>query len=91
MIWILAVAAMVTFKLAFVLLSAKNTRYYVHRLAAHAAGLEAYQANYEANLRMLTDYEAQRQKNLAKQRQEIKDLERMASEAGLQLSTGRIQ
>lgn len=93
MIWLILIAAMSASYLAFVLLSPKNTRYYVHRLAAHAAGLEAYHANYRANLKVLTNYEEQRQRNLANQRQEIEELEKLASEAGLQLteSTGRVQ
>ena len=68
MYWLIAVAAMAAFIKMFVLLSARNTRFFVHRLAAHAAGLEAYKDTYGKNIELLEEYEQNRQEALEKQR-----------------------
>jgi hypothetical protein len=73
----------------FVLLSARNTRFFCHRLAAHAAGLEAYVANYRSNLNLLNEYE--RQKREA-QKLSHNQLRQAADKAGLTLTqAGRVQ
>lgn len=85
MIWVFIAIGAVA---GFVLVSPRNTKFFVHRLAAHAAGLEAYRANFDTSLEMMTEHERKRQEELAKRRHDIEELKRLANEAGLKLTTG---